>query len=136
MNFAVIGLGSFGVKRAKAIKSSKIAKLVYIFDPDENILPCEGMIIIIPAGRKHSAVYSGKTDRIMIGVNLSNTTTSQIKVDVQLNSIYLIKGVPIPANSALSPLDGKIVMKAGQVLTITSDTAASSDVAVSVLEIS
>ena len=36
MNFAVIGLGSFGVKRAKAIKSSKIAKLVCIFDPDEN----------------------------------------------------------------------------------------------------
>lgn len=35
MNFAVIGLGSFGVKRAKAIKSSKIAKLVCIFDPDE-----------------------------------------------------------------------------------------------------
>ena len=28
MNFAVIGLGSFGVKRAKAIKSSKNAKLV------------------------------------------------------------------------------------------------------------
>ena len=36
MNFAVIGLGSFGVKRAKAIKSSKIAKLVCISDPDEN----------------------------------------------------------------------------------------------------
>ena len=35
MNFAVIGLGSFGVKRAKAIKSSKMAKLVCIFDPDE-----------------------------------------------------------------------------------------------------
>ena len=44
--------------------------------------------------------------------------------------------MPIPANSALSPLDGKIVMKAGQVLTVTSDTASSSDVAVSVLEIS
>ena len=40
-----------------------------LFDPDENILPCEGMIIIIPAGRKHSAVYGGKTDRIMIGAN-------------------------------------------------------------------
>ena len=36
MNFAVIGLGSFGVKRAKAIKSSKNAKLVYIFDPNKN----------------------------------------------------------------------------------------------------
>ena len=36
MNFAVIGLGSFGVKRAKAIKSSKNAKLVCIFDPNKN----------------------------------------------------------------------------------------------------
>ena len=32
MNFAVIGLGSFGLKRAKAIKSSKVAKLKTIFD--------------------------------------------------------------------------------------------------------
>ena len=40
-----------------------------LFDPNEDILPYEGMITIIPAGRKHSAVYGGKTDRIMIGVN-------------------------------------------------------------------
>ena len=32
MNFAVIGLGSFGTKRAQAIKNSKIAKLVSIYD--------------------------------------------------------------------------------------------------------
>ena len=32
MNFAFIGLGSFGIKRAKAIKSSKVAKLKTIFD--------------------------------------------------------------------------------------------------------
>ena len=37
MNFAVIGLGSFGIKRAQAIKKSKLAKLVYIYDiNDEN----------------------------------------------------------------------------------------------------
>ena len=35
MNFAVIGLGSFGIKRASAIKSSKKAKLRYIFDVSE-----------------------------------------------------------------------------------------------------
>ena len=40
-----------------------------LFAPDEDILPREGMIIIIPAGRKHSAVYDGETDRIMIGAN-------------------------------------------------------------------
>tara|TARA_B100000787_G_scaffold132072_1_gene100934 strand:- start:616 stop:1596 length:981 start_codon:yes stop_codon:yes gene_type:complete len=40
-----------------------------INNPSEEILPKNGMIIIIPADRKHSAVYDGKKDRIMIGVN-------------------------------------------------------------------
>ena len=34
MNFAVIGLGSFGTKRAQSIKKSKLCKLVSIFDPN------------------------------------------------------------------------------------------------------
>ena len=38
-------------------------------DPDEKVLPTNGMIMVIPASRKHSAVYSGKSDRLMIGVN-------------------------------------------------------------------
>ena len=38
-------------------------------DPEEEVLPSEGMVMIIPAKRKHSAVYNGKTDRVMIGVN-------------------------------------------------------------------
>ena len=40
-----------------------------LYEPDEEILPSEGMIIIIPAERMHSAVYGGKKDRVMIGVN-------------------------------------------------------------------
>jgi tetratricopeptide (TPR) repeat protein len=43
--------------------------ILKLYEPAEDILPCEGMILIIPACRKHSAVYSGKTDRVMIGVN-------------------------------------------------------------------
>ena len=38
-------------------------------NPDREILPTEGMIVIFPASRKHSATYGGKKDRIMIGVN-------------------------------------------------------------------
>ena len=38
-------------------------------NPFEEILPTNGMIIIIPAGRSHSATYNGKKDRVMIGVN-------------------------------------------------------------------
>ena len=38
-------------------------------NPNEEFLPSKGMITIIPASRKHSAAYGGKTDRVMIGVN-------------------------------------------------------------------
>ena len=38
-------------------------------DPDREILPSEGMIVIFPASRKHSATYGGKKDRVMIGIN-------------------------------------------------------------------
>ena len=40
-----------------------------LYEPVEDILPCEGMITIIPACREHSAAYDGTTDRVMIGVN-------------------------------------------------------------------
>ena len=40
-----------------------------LYEPNEEILPYDGMIMIIPSSRKHSAVYGGKKDRLMIGVN-------------------------------------------------------------------
>ena len=40
-----------------------------LHNPDEEFLPFEGMVMIFPAARMHSAVYAGKTGRIMIGVN-------------------------------------------------------------------
>jgi|TARA_B100001063_G_C16718946_1_gene532400 tetratricopeptide (TPR) repeat protein len=40
-----------------------------LYDPDEDILPTKGLIVIFPADRKHSSTYNGKKDRIMIGVN-------------------------------------------------------------------
>ena len=43
--------------------------ILKLHDPDFEILPDEGMIVIIPANQKHSAVYNGKKDRILIGVN-------------------------------------------------------------------
>jgi tetratricopeptide (TPR) repeat protein len=43
--------------------------MLKLYDPVEDILPGEGMITIIPASRLHSAVYGGKTDRVLIGVN-------------------------------------------------------------------
>jgi hypothetical protein len=43
--------------------------ILKFYDPDEEFLPSEGMIAIFPAARKHSAVYGGEKDRVMIGVN-------------------------------------------------------------------
>jgi len=43
--------------------------ILKLYDPSEDFLPHEGMIMIMPASRRHSAVYGGKTDRVMIGVN-------------------------------------------------------------------
>jgi len=74
------------------------------------------------------------TTAVMIGCNISNTTTSQIKVDVQVAGVYLVKGVPVPANSALSVLDGKIILETTDTIVVTSDTATSCDVIASVLE--
>jgi hypothetical protein len=48
--------------------------------------------------------------------------------------VYVVKDTPIPAGAALSVLDGKIVIKTTQTVIVTSDTASSADVLLSVLE--
>jgi len=88
----------------------------------------------VGTGAATTYTVPSSTTSVMIGCNLSNTTTSQIKVDVQAAGVYLVKGVPIPAGSALSVLDGKIILEAADTVVVTSDTATSADVIVSVLE--
>ena len=43
--------------------------MLKLFDPEEEILPNNGTMVIIPGARKHCAVYGGIEDRIMVGVN-------------------------------------------------------------------
>lgn len=78
-------------------------------------------------------VPSAKT-AVLIGCNLANVSAAQINVDIQAGGVYLIKGVPLPAKSALSVLDGKIILETTDTLIVTSDTASSCDVIASVLE--
>lgn len=73
-------------------------------------------------------------EAVVIGLNLANVSGSQITVDVQIAGAYVIKGAPIPAGSALSVLDGKIIMEAADTCVVTSNTAVSVDVILSVLE--
>ena len=38
-------------------------------NPNQEILPTNGLVIIFPASRKHSVFYKGKKDRLIIGIN-------------------------------------------------------------------
>jgi hypothetical protein len=78
-------------------------------------------------------VASGE-EAVVIGLNLSNILTTQVKATVTIAGAHIIKDAPIPAGSALSVLDGKIIMEAGDTCVVTTDTASSCDVILSVLE--
>ena len=88
----------------------------------------------VGTGATTTYTVPSSTTAVVIGCNLANRTTSQISVDVQCAGVYLVKGAPIPANSALSVLDGKVILETTDTVVVTSDTASSTDVIVSVLE--
>ena len=87
-------------------------------------------------GTGATTVYTvpASTTSVVIGLNLANRTASSVKVDVQLGSTYIVKDAPVPAGSALSALDGKIIAETTDTIVVTSDTASSVDAIVSVLE--
>ena len=43
--------------------------ILKLHEPEEDILPEKGMIVIIGADRYHSVVYRGNKKRVMVGVN-------------------------------------------------------------------
>ena len=77
---------------------------------------------------------SAGQEAVVIGLNLANVSASQITADVQIAGVYVIKAAPIPAGSALSVLDGKIIMEAADTCVVTASAASSCDVILSVLE--
>lgn len=87
-------------------------------------------------GTSPTTVYTvpASTTAVTIGLSVANTSASQITVDVQAAGVYVIKDAPIPSASALSVLDGKIILEATDTVVVTSDTATSADVILSVLE--
>jgi len=87
-------------------------------------------------GTSPTTVYTvpGSTTSVVIGLNMANRTASSVTVDVQLGSTYIVKDAPVPAGSALSALDGKIIAETTDTIVVTSDTASAIDAIVSVLE--
>lgn len=94
-------------------------------------------------GVTQTAVYATNsvTKATVIGINISNNTTATITADIILEKgatqIKLVKGARIPAGTALAAMGGdqKLVLTESSTLYVQTDTATSSDVAVSVLEI-
>lgn len=87
-------------------------------------------------GTSPVTVYTvpSSTTAVTIGLTVSNTTTSSILIDVQCAGVYVVKDAVIPTGSALSVLDGKIILEATDTVVVTSDTTTSADVILSVLE--
>ena len=84
----------------------------------------------VPAGAGSTALES-----IVIGITLSNTTTTGITGDVFLDGLsgtdtYIVKGASIPAGSSLELIDGgsKIVLVSGDALKVDCDTDNALDV--------
>ena len=76
----------------------------------------------------------GATVAVTIGLTIANTTASQITIDVLAAGVYMVNDAPIPAGSALSVLDGKIILEAADTVVVRSSAATSADVILSVLE--
>ena len=82
---------------------------------------------------------ASSTQTVAVGINLANILTTQIKVSAYITrsgtDYYIVKNAPIPAQGALSVLDGKVVLEAADDVKVVSDTASSVDTVLSVLEI-
>lgn len=82
----------------------------------------------------------GATTAVVIGFCLSNRTASNVTADVFINKstgddVYIVKGILIPDGSLYDFNAGnKIILETGDKIEITSNTASSVDVIVSVLE--
>ena len=91
-------------------------------------------------------VQSGSTI-VLIGLTLANTHTAQVTASVTLVSTttqtgqtqnttaHLIKDVPIPAGSMLSPIDGKINMNVGDIIKVDCSVSDKLSVTMSYMEI-
>lgn len=74
------------------------------------------------------------TTSVLLGLNLANKNASAVTASAQLGSVYIIKDAPVPAGSALSILDGKIIAEAADTIVITASANSAIDVIVSVME--
>ena len=91
-------------------------------------------------GTSASTLRSANSDDAIVGINVANTTTSQITISVFINDgsndFYIVKDAPVPSGGAIQVLDGgaKIVMQNSDVLKVQSSANNSADVWVSAVD--
>jgi hypothetical protein len=85
-------------------------------------------------------VLTAASGSTAIGMSVANVLDEQINVDVTLTSGgvtgHLVKGAPVPKGGALVVIGGdqKVVLQAGDIISVKSDKAASADVILSYLQ--
>ena len=91
-------------------------------------------------GTGAATIFTADSYDTIVGISVSNVTTSAINVSVYINDgsndIHLVKDAPITAGGALQVVDGgaKFVVQSGDALKVISDTASSADVWVSAVD--
>ena len=81
------------------------------------------------------------TSTTVIGLTVSNVTASQVLITAVLNDgsndTHLIKDAPVPSGGSIVIIGGdqKVVMETSDSIKVQSDTSASVDVVMSILEI-
>ena len=91
-------------------------------------------------GTGAATIFTADSYDTIVGISVSNVTTSAINVSVYINDgsndIHLVKDAPITAGGALQVVDGgaKFVVQSSDALKVISDTASSADVWVSAVD--
>ena len=92
-------------------------------------------------GTSNTTVLSASTTTTVIGFSISNTISTPVTASAILSksggsSVYIIKDAPVPTGGALIIVGGdqKIVMKSGDTLKVSANTASSVDTIISTLE--
>jgi hypothetical protein len=94
-------------------------------------------------GTTETTIYTvpSSTSTIVIGMTIANVlANTQINVDVKAvlngSAVFLVKNATIGVGGALVPVGGdqKLVLEAGDIIKVTSTSASSADIILSVLE--
>jgi len=87
-----------------------------------------------------NGTYTSKTtDTVLVGLLLTNISAAQITATVKIGASgstkEIIKDVPIPAGSALSALDGKLVLNANDTVEATASASSACIIHISQLQV-